>query len=125
MPWAAILWARLDQAEAAGAILTNYRRFFTGPNHASRHDAVAEGYTVKTASSHVMQIDAAMGAVAAICEMCAHWRGEQVRFAPAVPEHWGDVEFSGIRLPGGRFASGTRQSGRWVRQEVTEPAFEF
>jgi hypothetical protein len=125
MPWAAILWARLDAAEAAGAVLTNYRRFFTGPNHASRHDAVAEGYTVKTASSHVMQIDAAMGAVAAICEMCAHWRGEQVRFAPAVPEHWGDVEFSGIRLPGGRFASGTRQSGRWVRQEVTEPAFEF
>ncbi|MFW5841336.1 MAG: glycosyl hydrolase family 95 catalytic domain-containing protein [Planctomycetota bacterium] len=125
MPWAAILWAHLGQAQAAAGIVQNYRRFFTGPNHASRHDAVAAGYTAKTGSPHVMQIDAAMGIVAAICEMCAHQRGGDVRLAPAVPASWGEVQFETIRLPGGRFASGTRIGGKWQRLEVTEASFEL
>jgi hypothetical protein len=124
LPWAAILWARVDQPTAAGAVLDQYRRFFTGPNYASRHDAVADGLSVFRGHPEIMQIDAAMGAVAAICEMLAHERGGEVHLAPAVPEEWGDVAFGRLRLPGGRFASGRREKGKWVELTVSEPEFE-
>lgn len=124
MPWAAILWARMQQATAAGAILDQYQRFFTGPNYASRHDAVADGFTLLRGSPHIMQIDAAMGAVAAILEMLAHERNGQICLAPAVPEFWGDVSFGSLRLPGGRLARGIRQNGQWIELEVSEPEFQ-
>lgn len=124
LPWAAILWARVDQAEAAGAALAQYRRFFTGPNGASRHDAVADGFTIFRKNPHIMQIDAAMGAVAAVCEMLAHERHGQVRLAPAVPQEWGDTAFGGLRLPGGRFAGGERAGGVWRSLTASDPTFD-
>ncbi|MFA6134737.1 MAG: hypothetical protein WC869_12045 [Phycisphaerae bacterium] len=116
MTWAAILWARRSCATAAFAMLEQYRRFFTGPvNYASRHDAVADGFTTFRGSPHMMQLDAALGAAAAILEMLAHQRGGKVHCAPAVPEEWGDVSFDRLRLPGGKLAFGRRRNGRWVK----------
>lgn len=124
LPWTAIIWTRLQQAPAAGAMLEQYRRFFTGPNYASRHDAVYDGFTLLRGNPRIMQIDAAMGAVTAILEMLAHERNGEIILAPAVPEDWGDVAFGNLRLPGGRFASGSRRKGKWITLEVSEPEFD-
>jgi alpha-L-fucosidase 2 len=121
VPWAAILWARAGEAGAAGAMVEQYRRFFTGPNYASRHDAVQDGFTIFRGSPHIMQIDAAMGVVTAILEMLAHEKNGEICLAPAVPEEWGDVAFGNLFLPGGRFAHGVRTDGKWVDLGIVEP----
>ena len=65
-----------------------------------------------------MQLDGAMGAAAAILEMLAHECRGEIRLAPAVPDEWKDVAFEGIRLPGGKFASGVRENGVWTKLGV-------
>ena len=117
--WAVILWARRGEGNTAGWMLDSYRRFFTGPNHASRHDAQIPGFTVLDDMVDVMQLDAALGAPAAILEMLAHERDGKTYLAPAVPDDWRDLVFEGLRLPGGRFASGVRENGLWTTLEVT------
>lgn len=123
LPWAAIIWARQNEARAAGHILDAYERFFTGHNYFHSHNAFYRGFGafLGLEPPYVMQLDGTAGAVTAIFEMLVHERNGRVHLAPAVPDSWGDVCFADILLPGGRTASGHRDNGKWHGLCVTEP----
>ena len=112
--WAAIIWARMRNSQAAYYLLDQYERFFTGPNYFSSHNAFHRGFTtfLNERPPYIMQMDAVCGAVTAIMEMITHEQGGKIRIAPAVPNEWGDIEFHGIRLPGGKSASGKIKNGK-------------
>src|SRR5436190_294030 len=83
-PWAAILHARVGNGQMAELLLETYRRMFMGPGYASTHDAVAPGFTVRDARPDIMQIEAALGAAAAVLEMLLHSRGGVLHLFPAI-----------------------------------------
>jgi alpha-L-fucosidase 2 len=117
-PWAAILHARLGEAEAASLMLETFRRAFMGPGYATTHDAVFPGLTLFDSRPHIMQVEASQGAAAAVLEMLAHTSGGVLRVFPAAPAGFGDCSFAGVRAEGAFLVSAAREGGRVRRVEV-------
>ena len=117
LPWASILWSRMHQGERAALILREFRNTFMTQGRASTHDAVRPGFTVIDRRPDVMQIEATMGAAAAVLEMLAHTAFGVLRIFPAIPQAWDDVRFDGLRTEGAFLVSAERVGGhtRWVR----------
>ncbi len=117
LPWAAILWARMGNAERAALVLEEHRRVFVGRGRYTTHDAVLPGYTIIDRRPDIMQIEAAMGAATAVMEMLLHTAAGVLRVFPAAPEAWREAEFAGIRAEGAFLVSAARREGRtaWVR----------
>jgi len=117
LPWASILFSRTGQGEMAALLLELYRRVFTRPCGASLHDARFPGFTVMARWDDLNQIEAALGAAAAVLEMLLHTRRGVLHVFPAVPKDWPDAAFSGIRAEGAFLVSAWRRHGatRWVR----------
>ncbi len=117
VPWAAIIRARLGQGEAAELLLQIFRKVFRQPGRATTHDAVLPGLTAFDRSPDIMQIDATMGAAAAVMEMLAHTRGGVLRVLAGVPADWPVVRFERIRVEGAFLVSAERAGGQtqWVR----------
>jgi len=117
MPWAAILWARMGNGERAALLLHEHQRVFVTPGRATTHDAVFRGFTTLAMRPDIMQIEAAMGAGAAVLEMLLHTAAGVTRVFPGVPEDWQEARFDGIRTEGALFVSAERTGGRtaWVR----------
>ncbi|NLG26903.1 MAG: hypothetical protein GX557_03280 [Chloroflexi bacterium] len=121
MPWAAILEARMHNGDHAGLLLDEYRRVFTTPGRASLHDGSFQGYTIFARRPDIMQIEAGMGAAAAVLEMLAHTAAGILYVFPALPRDWDDVAFEGLRTEGAFLVSAERRAGRtqWVRVRST------
>jgi hypothetical protein len=117
MPWASILFARQGNGDMAELLLKIYRRVFMNHGYASTHDAQFPGFTVMDGRPTIMQIEASLGAAAAVTEMLLHTRGGVLRVFPAVPAGWQDVSFSGLRAEGGFVVSATMEHG--ICQNVT------
>lgn len=117
MPWASILFARTGDGDMAALLLELYRRVFTRPCGASLHDARFPGFTLIARWGDLNQIEAAMGAAAAVLEMLLHTKGGVLHVFPAVPKDWPDVAFLGIRAEGAFLVSARRRAGVtcWVR----------
>jgi alpha-L-fucosidase 2 len=117
LPWAAILWARLHNGERAALLLNEFRHTFMTAGRATTHDATHPGFTVFDGRPEVMQIEAGLGAAAAVIELLAHTAGGVLYVFPAVPGHWETVRFDGIRTEGAFLVSAERSAGRtrWVR----------
>ncbi|MHB0858588.1 MAG: glycosyl hydrolase family 95 catalytic domain-containing protein [Anaerolineae bacterium] len=117
LPWAAILQARVRNGERAVLLLEEQRRAFFTQGRASTHDAVIAGLTVFDRQPDVMQIEAAMGAAAAVLELLAHTAGGVLVVFPAIPQAWEEVRFEGVRTEGAFLVSAAREAGRtiWVR----------
>ncbi|MBO5924586.1 MAG: hypothetical protein J6Q81_08740, partial [Lentisphaeria bacterium] len=71
MPWAAMLHCRLHGAEAVELMLEIYNPAFVNEGGGSRHDPCFKGFSLfgESDRNEIMQMDAAMGAVAAIQDM--------------------------------------------------------
>jgi len=133
IPWAAILCARLGLADAASLWLTFWKRNFTNEGHGTLHNADRSGVTAwadgalgqegfrrpsDRPNDEVMQMDAGMGALTAILELLVQCRRDAIYVMPAIPKHWRDVHFSGIRAEGAVLISATVQAGRLIEVEV-------
>jgi hypothetical protein len=66
-----------------------------------------------------MQLDGAMGGVAAVQEMLLHDRRGTLYVFPAIPAGWGRVTFERMRAPGGFVVSGWRDGLTNWRIELT------
>lgn len=109
LPWAAVLCARGGSGDGALAWLQWWHAAFTNCGEGTLHDACAPGlscfsppWPAGESRGHyeVMQMDAAMGALWAVCELLVQDRGDRIAVLPALPSRWAELEFDGIRAPG-------------------------
>jgi hypothetical protein len=129
MPWAAMIHARVGNADAAALILDVWQRVFTNEGHGTLHDAHfpgisltgADATTTRPKTSEKMQMDAGMAAVTAVQEMLLHHRrGVNMLFAGA-PQAWGDASFEGLHTEGGFRVSARREGNRVAEITVESP----
>lgn len=146
-PWAAIINTRYGCGDAAEMLLKVWKRFFTNEGRGTLHDcrfngvsnpvfsaiamscgkAPEVGIRKKTRRSfaanppeyEIMQIEAGMGAAAAVMEMLMHSRRGVVHVFPAVPEHWKTVSFKGMLSEGGFLISAEQKNSETEWIEVT------
>jgi hypothetical protein len=128
VPWAAILHARAGNGDGALHLLHAFRRFFMSAGHYSTHDAVARGFTVRTGNPGIMQVEAALGASAAVLELLAETNapsGGVLRVFGGAPAHhpaWRDVAFQGLLADGAFLLDARREDGRTVEVRVVSRA---
>ncbi len=123
LPWAAIIHARQGNGEMASLLLEMLRRLFQTAGFATTHDARAAGLTVMDARPDVMQLDAGLGAAAAVMECLVHTSQGVLRLFPAVPPSWRQTAFTGIRAEGGVLVSALRENGQLV-EATLEPTVD-
>lgn len=126
VPWASILCSRCGLADAAKSWLHLLAEQFTNEGHATLHNANAAGIFAWDDGSlawpdhrkgpdfhyyEIMQMDAAMGAIAAILEMIVSVRNGVIHIADRLPMDWRDLSFERLRMPGGFALSGRFRHG--------------
>ncbi|MDQ5850721.1 MAG: hypothetical protein M3380_01370, partial [Chloroflexota bacterium] len=129
IPWASILCARCNLVDAAVAWLHWWKEVFTNEGHGTLHNAHFPGCSVfggvrslagpaDGQNREIMQIDAGMGAITAICELLVQCRGDTVAVLPRVPQHWRTFSFDGIRVEGAFRVGATVEDGQTVEVRV-------
>ena len=108
-PWAATIHARCNNADGALGLLHEYAHYFTNIGDAPLHDADAPGASIigpplLEDASHrpeKMQMDAAMGALTAVCEMLVQSRRDAIHVLPSLPRRWRTLSFQRLWGEGG------------------------
>lgn len=120
MPWAAMLNTRLNGGESAELTLEIFKRFYTNEGGNSRHDTNYTGITLMAdlLRPEIMQMDAAMGAVAAIQEMFVHTR-RNVLYVGTLPARWKNSSVENMPAPGGFRVSGEFHRGKCSGLKIT------
>lgn len=121
MPWAAIIYSRMDFPEAPMILLEMWKNIFVNEGLATVYLPRTRGIVAHRRhdlkkpkeSSEIMQLDGTMGFATAILEMLVHMRGDVVYLFKGIPVEWKHVSFNNIRLPGGFSISAER--GRFVK----------
>ena len=103
MPWAAILHCRLHGAEAVELMLEIYNNAFVNEGGGSRHDPCFKGFSLfgESDRNEIMQMDAAMGAVAAIQDMFVQSRRNVLYVGAGIPAKWKNAGVRDMPAPGG------------------------
>lgn len=125
-PWAAIIQARLGFKEAPLILMKIWREVFVNEGWATVYLPKFPGLTAHRRddqkkpreTNEIMQLDGTFAAATALLEMLVHSRGGTVYVFPAVPEHWPDVEFANIGLPGAFRISARRVKGKTESVEI-------
>lgn len=125
LPWAAIIQARMGFSEAPLTLLNIWRDVFVNEGWATVYLPRVRGITVHRRAdllkpkelNEVMQLDGAMGAATALCELLVHTKRGTTHVFPAVSDKWRQVEFQNIRVPGPFLISASKRDGavRWVK----------
>lgn len=119
VPWASMLHTRLGNPEMSELLLEIWERIYTNEGKGTLHDVNFPGFSLIGAGvmgsfgrdNEKMQMDAGMGAVAAIHEMLLHSRrGVHYLFA-GCPRRWRKVSFNGLRTEGAFLVGAARQNG--------------
>jgi alpha-L-fucosidase 2 len=131
--WASMLCSRCGLLDAAVYWLHHYRRVFANEGHGPLHNAAFAGVSALDDGSllqpdfarpphferrEVMQMDAAMGAVSAVCALLVQDRGDRLHVVDRRPADWREVEFDGIRLPGAFLIGASVRHGRLTEVRV-------
>ncbi|GAB2600184.1 glycosyl hydrolase family 95 catalytic domain-containing protein [Pseudactinotalea suaedae] len=124
-PWAAIIAARCGQVDAAVAYLHWWREVFTNIGDGTLISADFVGTCLHDRAhpmgfkggveDEVMQIEAGMGAMAAVCELLVQQRPNGLYVLPGIPRGWREADFDGIWTEGG-FRIGATLSGGAITQ---------
>jgi hypothetical protein len=122
VPWASILFARLGHGEMADLLLGLFRRVFMNAGYASTHDAAFPGFTLLAGRPQIMQVEACLGAAAAVIEMLMHTAGGVLHLFPAVPGRWREASFEGFRAEGAFLVSAWREQGRTTKVIIESEA---
>jgi alpha-L-fucosidase 2 len=100
--WKAALWARLEDGNAAYAVLMRDISLVTAPTPGKTPTA-----NTVTGGRHAnlfdvqRQLDATYGFTAALTEMLVQSHGGEISLLPALPDKWPGGAITGIRCPGG------------------------
>ena len=130
MPWASQLSSRIGAADMAAWYLKTWKDIFNNPGHGSLHNPHYPGYSLiwrgpfdgcGNPDGEIMQLDGAMGAVAAVQEMLCHERQGVVRLFAGTPQKWRKVAFENFLVAGGFKVSARREDGRLVSLKVQAP----
>ena len=119
--WASIIQSRMRNGEAAHLHYRLWQRLFVNEQRGALELALFPGLTTWSSdeSESPMQMDAAMGAVAAIQEMLLHTVRGVLRVFPAVPRAWRKaVSFDGMRAEGAFLVSAAMTDGRIDKVEI-------
>lgn len=121
MPWAAMLHCRLHGGEAAEQMLEIYKRSFTNEGGNSLHDTAFKGFSLmgEWGRSEVMQMDAAMGAVAAIQDMFVQSRRGVLYVGAGIPKWWKNAGVAAMPAPGGFRVGCDFNYGKCSKIEIT------
>ena len=132
VPWAAILCARCNLADATVAWLHWWHDVFTNAGFGTLHDSDFTGAggmhrekwdrPTTEPNREIMQMDASQGAVTAILELLVQSRGEVIHVLPALPRRWRALKFDGVRTEGAFLVGATVAAGRVVEVRVTSLA---
>lgn len=117
-PWAALLYARTGNGEAALHHLRVYRHFFLSDGLNPLAEARWPGVTLYVARAGRLNVIGATAAAAAVAEMLAATVNGSLRVFPACPREWPDAAFQGFSTTGGTLVSGVREAGRTVSVEL-------
>jgi hypothetical protein len=131
MPWASMIFSRLNNGGAAELYLEMWKKSFTNIGHGSWHDFEFPGISSMGSKSFLndyqpepnrgipMQMDAAMGAVTAVQDMLAHSRQGVIHVFPGAPQRWRDASFRGLSVEGGFTIDAELSKRRIVRVRVS------
>ena len=132
VPWAAILCARCNLADAAVTWLHWWHDVFTNIGCGTLHDSDFTGAGgwhreawAKPAAApnrEIMQMDAGLGAVTAILELLVQCRGDVIHVLPALPRRWRSLKFDGIRTEGAFLVGATVTDGQVIEVRITSLA---
>jgi alpha-L-fucosidase 2 len=114
MPWAAIIQARMGFNNAPFTLLNLWKDLFINEGLATVYIPKYSGMNIHRLNDidkpkgeyEIMQLDGTMGGATAILECLAMVKGETIHLFQGIPDHWQDVEFRNIHLPGGFAISG-------------------
>ncbi|MDW8307817.1 MAG: hypothetical protein RMK20_00435 [Verrucomicrobiales bacterium] len=129
IPWASIICSRCGLPDAALLWLKWWDYNFTNVGHGTLHNADFPGCSAWNDGAlfhpgfqkrqpylwEVMQMDAGMAALWAICEMLVQCAGDEIRIVNRWPKHWRDFQFDRIRTEGA-FLVGATVRDRKLRE---------
>jgi alpha-L-fucosidase 2 len=126
VPWAAMIHTRFSNADMAELLLEIWERVYTNEGHGTLHDCNYPGFTLIGAPSittgaraeEKMQMDAGMGATAAIMDMLLHTRRRVNHLFAGAPKRWKQVAFEGMRTEGAFLVGAERVDGQVTRVNV-------
>ncbi len=125
VPWAASIYAKVDQPDAAISLLHWWKLNFTNEGRGTLHD-IAFPYVNTTStrtSNHVstsqdkekMQLDAGFGALQALYDLFIRNTNAGLYVLPTLPSRWENLEFDGLLAEGG-FLVGATVAEKQVQQ---------
>ncbi|MBQ3554429.1 MAG: glycoside hydrolase N-terminal domain-containing protein [Clostridia bacterium] len=105
--WVACLYARLGEGELAYNSIARVIKDFSTSSLLDIYPNL------------VFQIDANYGAVAAVTEMVAQYRGDKLYLLFGAPEHWSEGSIRGLKTPGGHTVDFAWNNGKVTDIAVT------
>ena len=120
MPWASMLHSRLDGPESAELMLEIFKHTFTNEGGGTLHDSTYKGFTLmgEWGRKEIMQMDGAMGSVAAIQDMFVQSRRGVLHVGAGVPKRWHDASVRAMPAPGGFRVSCRFDRGKCSELEI-------
>ncbi len=128
LPWASILCSRFELPDAAVAWL-GWLDHFSNVGDGTRHNADFSGVGALDNGQmwsrqdprderEVMQMDASMGFLIAVCELLVQCRRDAIHVLPSLPRRWKRLAFDGIRTEGAFLVGASVEGGRTVEVRV-------
>jgi hypothetical protein len=138
VPWASAIYARLGMANPAILWLKWWQYAFCNEGYGTLHNSDFSGPTAfsdgalgrpdfrpdRSGMWEIMQIDAAMAMITAVCELLVQcrWTGDEpvLHVLPAdLPKGWRDMEFDGVLTEGGFLVGATVRDATLVGVRIT------
>lgn len=132
IPWASVICSRLELPDAAVTWMHWMLDNFTNEGYGTLHNSDFPGAAAlndgslesrqKPENAEVMQMDATMGFLIAVTELCVQNRREGgnnvIYVLPKIPRRWKELSFDGIRTEGAFLIGATVQGGKTVQVRV-------
>jgi len=132
VPWASILFSRINQPESAISILKWGKMNFTNEGRATLHDVFNPLITTSSKQpvfgprevsngktwSEKMQLDAGFGNLEAIAELLFQNRKDGLYILPVIPFTWKEFSFDGFHAEGGLIVGATVKNSKKIEIRV-------